>query len=281
MRSILQFFVACFVMAQTFISCSTDEVAVEQNELSGLKKITDIKNETHSFELYSVKGFFEQGYNEISFKIKNRNTNEYVKNAQINWMPIMHMTTMMHSCPFSKIETLPSGTVYKGYIMFQMAQNDTEYWDLKIDYSINDVKYTVSSKVDVPASAKRKVNSFKGIDGTRYLVALIEPNTPKVAVNDLKIGVWKMQDMMSFPVVNGFTVKIDPRMPSMGNHSSPNNVDAIQTIGNDFYHGKLSLTMTGYWVINLQLANPEGNILYGNAITESVPSSSIFFELEF
>ena len=120
-----------------------------------------------------------------------------------------------------------------------------------------------------------------GSDGVKYLVAYIEPHHPKVAVNDMKVGVWKMQNMMTFPVVDGYTVKIDPRMPSMGNHTSPNNVHATQAVAGGLYDGKLSLTMTGYWKINLQLANAEGTILKGEEITETVTASSIFFEIEF
>ncbi len=194
----------------------------------------------------------------------------------------MHMTSMSHSCPYSAVEKVTeNGTLYSGYIMFQMAQNDTEYWDLKIDYTIDEVAYTLTDVIDVPASAKRKVNTFTGSDGTKYLVAYIEPHHPKVALNDMKIGVWKMQNMMTFPVVDGYTVKIDPRMPSMGNHTSPNNVHATQATTGGLYDGKLSLTMTGYWKINLQLANAEGTVLKGEEITETVTASSIFFEIEF
>jgi hypothetical protein len=90
-----------------------------------------------------------------------------------------------------------------------------------------------------------------------------------------------MQDMMTFPMINDYTVKIDPRMPSMGNHSSPNNVNAQQTTVDNFYIGKLSLTMTGYWKINLQLQNDLGTIVKGEEITDSVTESSLFFEIEF
>ena len=102
-----------------------------------------------------------------------------------------------------------------------------------------------------------------------------------LAINDLKIGVWKMESMMNFPVVDGYTVKIDPRMPSMGNHSSPNNVNATQSLAGGLYNGKLSMTMSGYWKINLQLANALGTVLKGEEITTSVEASSIFFEIEF
>ena len=270
------------LMSLTLVSCSNDDNEISINELDGLVKFKEIVNNDHTIELYSNKGDLEQGYNEINLRIKNNTSNEYYKNAEISWTPIMHMTSMSHSCPFSSVNKVTNvETLYKGYIMFQMAQNDTEYWDLKIDYTIDGVDYSVTSVIDVPATEKRVVNTFMGTDGVKYLLALIEPSNPKVAVNDIKIGVWKMQNMMSFPVVDGYTVKIDPRMPSMGNHSSPNNINATQANSNSFYNGKLSLTMTGYWKINLQLANTNGDILKGEEITETVESSSIFFEIEF
>ena len=194
----------------------------------------------------------------------------------------MHMTSMNHACPYSAVEKVTeNGTLYKGYIMFQMAQNATEYWDLEINYTIAGQNFTATSVLDVPASLKRRSYTFTGTDNVKYLVALIEPTNPKVAINDFKVGVWKMQSMMNFPVVDGYTVKIDPRMPSMGNHSSPNNVNATQAAAGGFYNGKLSLTMTGYWKINLQIANATGAILGGNEITDTVEASNIFFEIEF
>ncbi|MCW1149012.1 hypothetical protein [Flavobacterium lacisediminis] len=281
MKTSIKYIVAIFAMALTFVSCSNDDETTV-NELDGITKFKEITNDTHTIELYSHMGSLEQGYNEISLRIKENETNNYIKNAEVSWSPLMHMTMMTHSCPYSALEKVTeNGTLYEGYIMFQMAQNDTEYWDLKIDYTINGVDYTATDVIDVPASAKRKVNTFTGSDGVKYLVAYIEPHHPKVAVNDMKVGVWKMQNMMMFPVVDGCTVKIDPRMPSMGNHTSPNNVHATQATTGGLYDGKLSLTMTGYWKINLQLANGEGTVLKGEEITETVTASSIFFEIEF
>ena len=281
MKTSIKYIVAIFAMALTFVSCSNDdETAV--NELEGITKFKEITNDTHTIELYSQMGSLEQGYNEISLRIKDNTTDKYIKNAEVSWAPLMHMTSMSHSCPYSAVEKVTeNGTLYSGYIMFQMAQNDTEYWDLKIDYSIDGVDYTTTSVIDVPASAKRTVNTFTGTDGVKYLVAYVEPHHPSVALNDMKVGVWKMQDMMTFPVVDGYTLKIDPRMPSMGNHSSPNNVHATQTSTGELYNGKLSLTMTGYWKINLQLAKPDGTIVKGEEITDTVTASSIFFEIEF
>ncbi|MGV9004509.1 hypothetical protein [Flavobacterium sp.] len=274
--------IALLLITIAFASCSSDDNQTTTNELDGLTKFKEITNSTHTIELYTHSGITEQGYNDIKLRIKDNANNSYVKDAQVTWTPLMHMAMMNHSCPFSTVKKVSTdGTLYDGYIMFQMAQNTTEYWDLKIDYTIAGVEYTATSVIDVPASAKRKVNTFTGSDGVKYLVAYVDPVTPKVALNNLTIGVWKMQSMTNFPVVDGFTVKIDPRMPSMGNHSSPNNMNAIQTKSGDLYKGKLSLTMTGYWQINLQLANAEGTVLKGEEITSDVTASSIFFEIEF
>lgn len=266
-----------------FASCSSDnDETVTVNELDGLTKIQEMTNDTHVVELYSTTGVLQQGHNAISLRIKNKTTNQYEKNATVSWAPLMYMTSMQHACPYSVVtKTSGKETLYNGYIVFQMAQNDTEYWKLKVNYTINGTEYNVNEVISVPASAKRRVTSFMGTDGTKYVLALIEPTSPKVAINDIKMGVFKMENMMSFPVVNNYTVKIDPRMPSMGNHGSPNNVNLTQSATDLFYNGKLSLTMTGYWKINLQLLNSANEVLKGEEITETTAASSIYFEVEF
>ncbi|MDR6843923.1 hypothetical protein [Flavobacterium granuli] len=268
--------------ALAFASCSSDSTEPTVDELDGLTKFQEIKNTTHTIELYRHMGGLVQGYNEVGLRIKDNSTGQYVKNATASWMPLMHMTSMTHSCPNSKIEKASAeATLYEGYIVFQMAQNATEYWDLKIDYAINGTTYTATSVIDVPASAKQTVTTFTGTDGVRYIAAYAEPHHPKVAINDIEVAIFKMKDMMTFPVVDNFKLKIDPRMPSMGNHSSPNNVDLTQVAAGGLYNGKMSLTMTGYWKINLQLVNANNEVLKGEAITDAVPASSIYFEIEF
>ena len=282
MKFQLKNIIAILVIAFAFASCSNTEDTNTVNELDGITKFKEIVNATHTIELYAHMGYLEQGFNEISLRIKDNATGEYVKNASVSWLPLMHMTMMTHSCPKSEVEKVTTaGTVYEGNIVFQMAQNATEYWDLKIDYTINGVAYSMTSVIDVPASTKQKVTTFTGSDNVRYIVAYVDPHHPKVGINDMVVGVWKMQDMMNFPVVDNYKLKIDPRMPSMGNHSSPNNVDATQALAGDLYNGKLSLTMTGYWKINLQLLNASGTVLKGETITDAVPASSIYFEIEF
>lgn len=282
MKRIIKNIVAIIAMGTVLTSCSSNDDSVPvTDELADITKFKEIVNDSHTIELYSHMTV-EQGYNEIKIRIKDNATNNYVKDAEVSWTPLMHMSMMTHSCPKSVVEKVsPNGTLYEGYIVFQMPQNDTEYWDLKIDYVINGTSYTATTTIDVPASTERRVNTFTGSDGEKYIVAYAEPHHPKVAVNDMVVGVFKMQDMMHFPVVDGYTLRIDPRMPSMGNHGSPNNVDATQQTTGGLYNGKMSLTMTGYWKINLQLVKPDGTVVKGESITDSVTESSLYFDFEF
>ena len=274
-------------MAFLVISCRTsDDDPIDpvnpNTEIEGLLKIKEVANDTHVIELYSKSGATNLGYNDLKLRIKNKVTNQYERNATITWTPVMHMIAKSHSCPNSTIQKVSSdGSLYSGYIVFQMPGNESEYWDLKIDYTIGANNYTAKTVVSVPVETKKTVSAFMGSDNVKYIVAYIDPKTPKVAINNMTVGVWKMQDMMNFPVVDGYTVKVDPRMPGMGNHSSPNNVHATQAAAGKLYTGKLSLTMTGYWKINLQLAKPDGTILGGQEVTDTNLASNLFFEIDF
>ena len=276
-------YTAILFLAITSFSCSSDDdsSSTPVDETSGLHKIQEITNDTHTIELFPSTGSLVQGYNHILLRIKDKKTNNYITDAKINWTPLMHMAMMQHSCPKSEVEKKDKKTIYEGDIIFQMAQNETEYWELTIAYEINNVSYIATDKISVPASTKRTVSSLKGSDGNNYVIAYITPSSPKVALNDMAVGIYKMKDMMTFEAVNNFKIKIDPRMPSMGNHGSPNNTDLLQTETNGFYTGKLSLTMTGYWKINLQVLNADNEVLKGEAVTTENTSSSLYFEIEF
>ncbi|EJF99144.1 hypothetical protein [Flavobacterium sp. F52] len=271
------------LLAIISFSCSSDDdsSSIPIDETSGLHKIQEMTNDTHVIELFSSTGSLVQGYNHISLRIKDKKTNNYITDAKIEWIPLMHMAMMQHSCPRSQVEKKDKKTVYEGDIIFQMAQNETEYWELTIAYEINNVSYTATDKISVPASTKRTVSSFMGSDGNNYVIAYIALFSTKVALNDMAVGIYKMKDMMTFEAVNNFKIKIDPRMPSMGNHGSPNNTDLLQSETNGFYKGKLSLTMTGYWKINLQVLNADNEVLKGEPVTADNPSSSLYFEIEF
>ena len=196
----------------------------------------------------------------------------------------MHMMSMEHSCPKSDLAiTDDYNTVAKGYIIFQMPGNADEFWDITFTYTVEGQEYSLTETIDVtaPGDGKQKVTSFMGSDDVRYVLAMVEPTDPQVAINDIQAMLFKMENMMSFPRVENYTVALDPRMPGMGNHSSPNNVDLTYDSNSKSYNGKLSLTMTGYWKLNLKLLNGSGEVLKGEDITDENEASTLYFELEF
>ncbi|WP_053971672.1 hypothetical protein [Mangrovimonas sp. ST2L15] len=265
------------------VACSEDDTEFfPTNELEGLTKIQELSNDSHVVELYSKSGTLSTGYNVVSVRIKNLSNNTYVENAEITWLPVMQMPTMNHSCPKSDpVQVANMNALYQGFMIYQMTNSDGSGWSLTIDYTIDDVSYTVSSELMVFQSNLQNVSSFMGSDDSRYVVALIEPEAPIIGINEMVVGVYKMETMMSFPVVENYLLTLDPRMPGMGNHSSPNNTDLTYQVEDELYRGNLSLTMTGYWVLNLKLLNELGDVLKGEDVTEDNTQSSLYFEMEF
>jgi hypothetical protein len=280
----IKFLLSILCIALFSVSCSTDDDNDTQtiNEVEGLVKIQDITNATHTLELYNTTGVFSTGYNKVSIRIKDNASSSYAENASLSWMPMMQMPTMQHSCPKSVItKTVGKETVYEGFIIYQMTNLDGSGWSITMDYTINGTAYSASDDIVVLQAEKQTSTSFMGSDESRYIIALVEPNDPKIAINDLKLGLFKMENMMTFPVVENYTITLDPRMPGMGNHSSPNNTDLSFNAVDHMYHGDLSLTMTGYWVLNLKLLNTQNEVLKGEDVTETNEKSSLYLELEF
>ena len=264
-------------------ACSTDDETPENiNETEGLIKIQDIVNDDQTIELYSQTGSFKTGYNNVSIRIKNNSDQTYFEDASMSWIPMMQMPTMQHSCPHSAISKVSDKkTLYTGSVIYQMTGEGGSGWSLTVNYTVNNVDYSVKETISVSQADKQNVTSFMGLDEKRYIVALIEPLEPIIGINDMMVGLYQMENMMSFPAVENYKIMLDPRMPGMGNHSSPNNTDLSYDNADTMYHGNLSLTMTGYWVLNLKLLNASEDILKGEDVTEENEKSSLYLELEF
>lgn len=264
-------------------SCSSDDATDPVvNEIDQLIKIQEMTNSTHTLELFNSSGTFKTGYNDIIIRLKDKATNAYVENAELSWTSSMQMHDMAHSAPKSVIEKSEgTTTLYSGFIVFQMTNADGSGWTLDMDYTIGGQEYSATSSIVVEQHKLQNVISFKGSDDENYVLALVEPKAPKMAVNQMSVGLFKMESMLSFPVVEDYEITLDPRMPGMGNHSSPNNTDLSYESSDELYHGKLSLTMTGYWVLNLKVLDAEGSLIKGEEITEDQPQSSLYFELEY
>ena len=275
------FAIVCILFTASCSNSNDDSSAPANNELSGLTKIQEISDDSYTFLFYTKSGSLTIGYNEIYLQVKNKSTGELEKNASLSWQPMMQMPTMSHSCPYSAIEKASgSQTLYKGFIIFQMASSDTNIWHLTVNYNIGSNETgLVELNPNVSTTDQIKLQSFMGNDGTRYVLALVEPSSPKVGSNDMTAYLYKMQDTNTFIPIENYTIKIDPRMPAMG-HGSSGNVN-LTSSGSGLYSGKVGFTMSGEWQINLIVLNSNGEVISGEEVTDNHLASSLFFDLKF
>jgi hypothetical protein len=273
-----------FILVIFFTSCKKYNNTVKSpvDEVAGYNKLQEFTQGDYTFYLYkSDTGSLKTGYNAVFIQLKNNTTGKYVEDANLSWKPLMHMTSMSHACPYSAIQKVENTkTLYKGYFIFIMTSNDMEYWEITYDYiKGSDTIVEAASRVTVNQSAKVRYKSFTGSDNSKYFLALVNPSSPKVGTNEITAYLYKMVDMLTFIPVENYTIQIDPRMPDMDNHTSPNNTNLTYNAG--IYKGTLNLTMTGYWKINLVVLDASNTVIKGEAITGNVTASSIYFEIEF
>lgn len=270
---------ALAITGMTIASCKKSNDMIV-SDTQGLLKTQEMSDGNYTVEIYTATGTFQLGYNNIYLRLKENSTGAFIEDANFTWSPIMQMTSSSHSCPKSAITKVTGKqTLYNGFLVFQMPENSDEHWNLSITYQTGSVAGTVTGQITVPPSLYRRVAVFTGTDSKKYIVALIQPQKPTVALNDLVIGLFSMESMMMFPSVAGYQIHFDPRMPDMGNHSSPNNVDPVYSDVDQWYHGKVSLTMTGKWQLNLIVKNNSGVVLAGQEVSGST-GSTLYLELE-
>lgn len=271
-------------------SCSEKEDPKPDNvnEVEQLQLLNTLTGDGYKVELFNETGAFKVGYNPIFLRITDKN-GDYVQEANIDWMPMMtmnmHGMIHEHGCPFSPIQKVADKkTLFEGYIVFIMASDGPDnFWDLEVNFTANGESVSVNQTINVVSTDSdfnKEFASVTGTDNVSYFAALIEPSKPQIGTNDITVGLFKMGEHHDFPVVNNYKIKVDPRMPSMGNHSAPGNEDMVQ--GSDgFYHGKVGFSMSGYWKINLILEDNNGNVVKGEPISEQNEESSLNFRLEF
>jgi len=291
MKSMIQkrYFLFLLVIGSTLIfsSCKKDNNDKKEktpvDEVAGYNKIQEFTQGDYTFFLYKKDtGNLKTGYDEVYIQLKNNTTGKYVENASLSWKPVMHMGDMSHGTPYSSITKVSgTSTLYKGYFVFVMASEGTDFWEITYYYTIgNDTIVNVSDKLTVEQSSLIKEVTFKGSDSSRYVLALIKPSSPVVGKNEITAYLFKAStDFFTFTSVENYTIQIDPRMPDMNNHTSPNNVNLVYNSG--IYSGSVNLTMTGYWKINLVVVDANNTMIKGETVTEAHTASSLYVEIEF
>ena len=279
-----------FVFSFTILSCTLDktdyeaEISTVVTEYYDFKEVLSINKAPYKISLEALNGTFYKGYNEIHLKIVDTKTGKNIDNSEITFLPILSNSTQgAVSCPHQyNLEYSATNSYYTGYAVFTNESSITENWKLYISFTVNDKTYSVEQTIAVDQQSNKNLNmtEFTGNDGERYYIALISPQKPKIAENELVAGIYKYNQptnvagtfpdpsQYSYSQVRNYTLKLDPRMPepSMGNHSSINNKDLTQQ-ANGLYYGVVNYTMTGNWTLNFILLNQAGETLKGSTVS--------------
>jgi hypothetical protein len=155
-----------------------------------------------------------------------------------------------------------------------MNTSDAGSWTLSYDALVLGKTGGVEKKdvvVNALPDGQAWLKSFKVGDDTYYL-SLVNPNEWQTGTNGIRAYVSKKSAKATTPYTLAsdiFTIDIDPRMPDMGNHTSPDNTALVkQTDGS--YQGTINLTMTGLWRIHLTVRNADGEVVAGGGELSSL-----------
>ena len=256
--------------------CSAEEALQVYKFLQTVKIVPELSTEIdgkYNVFAYTRNGSFHNGYNEIYFVATKKATGNYIKNFELtNITPIMHMVKMdkYHSTPTGPAaESFDNGilAVKRSWVSFLMNTSEAGSWTLSYDALVLGKEGKVEKKdivVNALPDGQAWLKSFKMGDDN-YFLSLVNPSDWKTGTNTIKAYISKKSDPITTPyalATETFTVEIDPRMPDMGNHTSPDNTPLVKQQDGS-YQGTINLTMTGLWRIHLTVKDAKGNVVAG------------------
>lgn len=256
--------------------CSAEEALAVYNFLQTVKPIEGIElvvDGQYKVNVYSRTGTLHTGYNDLYFVATKASSGNYIKFLDItNLTPLMFMSkmNMYHSTPtFGEVGTFDLNlvAVKHGWVSFLMNTSEAGSWSLAFDAEVLKRKGSLEATgITVNALPEGQVwlKSFKVGDDTFFL-SLVNPTEWNTGTNNIKAYVSKKSNPITTPyalATETFKVEIDPRMPDMGNHTSPNNTPLVKQRDGS-YQGTINLTMTGLWRIHLKVKDADGNVVAG------------------
>ena len=256
--------------------CSAEEALQVYKFLQTVKIVPELSTEIdgkYNVFAYTRNGSFHNGYNEIYFVATKKATGNYIKNFELtNITPIMHMVKMdkFHSTPTGPAaESFDNGilAVKRSWVSFLMNTSEAGSWTLSYDALVLGKEGKVEKKdivVNALPDGQAWLKSFK-VGDDNFFLSLVNPSDWKTGTNTIKAYISKKSDPITTPyalATETFTVEIDPRMPDMGNHTSPDNTPLVKQQDGS-YQGTINLTMTGLWRIHLTVKDAKGNVVAG------------------
>ena len=256
--------------------CSAEEALQVYRFLQTVKIVPELQTEVdgkYNVFGYTKTGGFHTGYNEIYFVATKKATGNYIKNFDVTGLtPLMHMVKMdmYHSTPVGPdAASFNDGylAVKRTWVSFVMNTSEAGSWTLSYDALVLGKTGGIEKRdlvVDALPDGQAWLKSFKVGNDTYYL-SVVNPNEWQTGTNTITAYVSKKSEKATVPYALAeaqYTIDIDPRMPDMGNHTSPDN-KALVRQADGSYVGTINLTMTGLWRIHLTVRDAQGNVVAG------------------
>ena len=256
--------------------CSAEEALQVYRFLQTVKIIPELSTVVdgqYNVFAYSKTGSFHTGYNELFFVATKKKNGNYIKNFDVTSVtPLMLMVkmNMKHSTPVGgKAETFNNDylAVKRTWVSFLMNSSESGSWTLGYDVSVlgsNGGIEAADITVNALPDGQAWLKNFKWNDQT-YFLSLVNPTDWQTGKNTITAYVSQKSTPITTPYAlaeEQFTIEIDPRMPDMGNHTSPDNTPLTRQVDGS-YQGNINLTMTGLWRIHLTVRDAQGNIVAG------------------
>ena len=256
--------------------CSAEEALNTYNFLQTVQLVPELTTEIdgkYNVYVYTKTGDFHTGYNDIYFVSTKKETNNYIKDLTVTSnTPLMYMSkmNMYHSTPISdksRIVNYDYLAVKRVWVSFLMNTSEAGSWTLGYNVSVLGANGGIEAAditVGELPEGQQWLKSFK-VDNDTYYLTLVNPTDWQTGKNTITAYVSKKNTPATIPyglAEEQFTIEIDPRMPDMGNHTSPDNA-ALTRQADGSYQGTVNLTMTGRWRIHLAIKDAKGNIVAG------------------
>ncbi len=259
------------------IDCCSAEEALQVfrflETVNIIPELSTVVDGKYNVFAYSRTGKFNVGYNDIYFVATKKKNGNYVKNFEVTGLtPHMLMVKMgmKHSTPVSgPAESFSDSypAVKRAWVSFIMSSGESGSWTIGYNLDVLGSKGGIEEAditVDPLPAGQDWVKSFK-VGNETYYISVVNPLDLKTGANTIKAYISKKSSPATTPyalATESFKVDIDPRMPDMGNHTSPDNTELTKQADGS-YQGTVNLTMTGLWRIHLTVRDLQGNVVAG------------------
>ena len=238
-----------------FSGCKKDDPTPNTSNTDGLVMIGSGYTDAGGMKItvYSTDSLYSR-YTQLFVEVRDSATEAVIEDAHVEIMPMMDMTTMMHSAPYENpSSTSASEGLFPCAVVFQMPGEMGWTLTVHVHDHVNggEGEVTLPLVVKNPDPTRTRVVTPLNSSSSRLVISYVKPADPKVGINDFEITLHARETMMSWPGIENYTVEIEPEMPSMG-HGSPNNVNPTHT-SKGHYKGSVNFTMTGLWRVNLTI----------------------------